>query len=154
MYFLGDVFFCSEARAKDITSRLHGTKILIKGNHDKNKDVWYYRIGFDVVLENATIRLGQKMVNLSHYPYQKPWYLRLWYHIKSRKYRNYKSRKYKNMVDDGRYLCHGHVHTNRKINGREIHIGLDAWDYKPVSATTILELINKTEEDKKHGRND
>jgi calcineurin-like phosphoesterase family protein len=143
-YFLGDMFFsCSTEKARDYLSRMCGTKILIKGNHDKNKDLWYYSIGFDVVLESAKIRLGQKIVHLSHYPFRAPWYKRLYWHIKSPKYRNYKSRKYRNVPNDGNYLLHGHTHTNKKINGRAVHVGLDAWDCKPVSATEILELINK-----------
>lgn len=143
-YFLGDMFFgCSTQKARDYMSRMRGTKVLIKGNHDKNKDIWYYDIGFDVVLEGARIRLGQKIVHLSHYPYRAPWYKRMMFFFNNRKKHLYKSRKYRNLNDDGSYLLHGHTHLSRKINGRAIHVGLDAWECKPVSATEILELINK-----------
>lgn len=146
-YFLGDIFFgCSTEKARDYLSRMRGTKILIKGNHDKNKDVWYYQVGFDVVLEQAQIRLGQKIVHLSHYPFEAPWYKKIYYWIKSRKYRNFKSKKYRNIPDDGKWLLCGHVHTSRKIIAkRTLHIGLDAWDCYPISATEVLQTIDKEE---------
>lgn len=143
-YFLGDIFFGYDTKgATEIIKSMKGTKVLVKGNHDKNKDIWYYSIGFDVVLLNAQIKLGQKTVNLSHYPWRAPWYKRLYWHITSRKHRDYKSRKYKNLPQDGNWLLHGHTHRPEKVSGnKSIHIGLDAWDCTPVSATKILELMN------------
>ena len=42
-------------------------------------------------------------------------------------------------TDEGRVLLHGHVHDTWKINGRQINVGTDVWDYRPVSDETILE---------------
>lgn len=143
-YFLGDIFFgCSTEKARDYISRMRGTKVLIKGNHDKNKDVWYYSIGFDVVLESAQIRLGKGIVQLSHFPFKLSWYKRMKLFIMSKKYRTFKRFKYKNLPYEGKYLLHGHTHDSSKVRGKAIHVGLDAWDCYPVSATHILQLIDK-----------
>lgn len=47
--------------------------------------------------------------------------------------------------DDGStWLLHGHVHAPWATNDaypRQIHVGVDAWDMKPVSEDTIAEII-------------
>lgn len=43
--------------------------------------------------------------------------------------------------DEGRWLLHGHTHQPERIRGREIHVGLDAWDLAPVNEGTIAKLI-------------
>lgn len=50
VFVLGDVAFCSKSRAKELVSQLNGTKILIMGNHDRQRSrkVWE-EIGFDMV---------------------------------------------------------------------------------------------------------
>lgn len=64
IFHLGDIFFCSTHRMQDISSRLNGRKILIRGNHDKGvSNSKFQKLGFDVFnyycLENMI---------LSHYP--------------------------------------------------------------------------------------
>ena len=41
-------------------------------------------------------------------------------------------------VDDGRLLLHGHVHTRWRVDGRQVNVGCDVWDYRPVAEDTIL----------------
>ena len=53
-YFLGDIATHNSDLTKDILSKLRGTKVIIVGNHDKNSNALYL-MGFDVVLNNATI---------------------------------------------------------------------------------------------------
>lgn len=50
--------------------------------------------------------------------------------------------------DEGAYLIHGHLHTIKRFNGREIHVGLDAWDFAPVPLEAITEYIKHREESK------
>ena len=41
---------------------------------------------------------------------------------------------------------HGHVHSHEAHSPRfpgQIHVGVDAWDYKPVSADKVLDIIRK-----------
>ena len=52
VYFLGDFGFSSAPKLKDITSRLNGYKIIIRGNHDRDRgEVSWKNIGFDEVLD-------------------------------------------------------------------------------------------------------
>ena len=38
-------------------------------------------------------------------------------------------------------LIHGHTHSKEKGSGNQIHVGVDAWDYYPVSEDEIKSLI-------------
>jgi len=59
VYHLGDVSITSFNKTKEIFDRLNGTKILIKGNHDKDKLSQYAQIFKDVraygVLDNILL---------------------------------------------------------------------------------------------------
>jgi len=44
-------------------------------------------------------------------------------------------------VDRGAWLLHGHVHERWQQRGRMINVGVDAWDYRPVSEATIRDLV-------------
>lgn len=44
---LGDVIFSRASELSSINKRLNGIKILVKGNHDKNKFYWYMERGFN-----------------------------------------------------------------------------------------------------------
>jgi len=65
VYILGD--FLWKTKEIDIINRLHGQKILIKGNHDrvKNKD---YQKCFVKIVPYEEVKDGQNKVVLSHYP--------------------------------------------------------------------------------------
>lgn len=45
---------------------------------------------------------------------------------------------------EGWMLC-GHVHEAWKQHGRVVNVGVDVWNYQPVAATTLVELIEKGE---------
>jgi calcineurin-like phosphoesterase family protein len=45
-------------------------------------------------------------------------------------------------IDSGQWLVHGHTHSTERIVDRMIHVGVDAWNYHPVSLDTIRGLIN------------
>jgi calcineurin-like phosphoesterase family protein len=44
-------------------------------------------------------------------------------------------------ADLGGWLLHGHVHERWRQRGRMINVGMDVWDYAPVSADTIAALV-------------
>lgn len=45
--------------------------------------------------------------------------------------------------DEGRYLLHGHTHTNKRVTGeRQIHVGVDAWYGFPVGRDHVAFLMN------------
>ena len=62
-YFLGDMGWNRADVLREVIGQLNGTKILIQGNHDKNG-----LSCFDLVLQGAKIKIGGKIVTLSHYP--------------------------------------------------------------------------------------
>lgn len=45
------------------------------------------------------------------------------------------------LADRGGWLLHGHVHECWRQRGRMINVGMDVWDYAPVSADTIAALV-------------
>ena len=56
----------------------------------------------------------------------------------------YKPRKFVfQKEDDGNFLIHGHTHSKRRVNGRQIHVGVDAWGYEPVPVGKIAEIITQ-----------
>ncbi len=65
VYHLGDVTWGSHGQLQQIMQGLSGTKILIRGNHDRgHSDNWFIQAGFAAVLEKAQI----SGVILSHFP--------------------------------------------------------------------------------------
>ena len=40
-----------------------------------------------------------------------------------------------------RLLLHGHVHTRWQVDGRQVNVGCDVWDYRPVSEAELLAAI-------------
>ena len=47
------------------------------------------------------------------------------------------------LTDRGRFLLHGHTHSTNKYKDRMIHVGVDAWKYKPVASHEIGNLISE-----------
>lgn len=142
VYYLGD-FSLNPYVMKKVLPRLNGRKILIAGNHDKcwpKKDKsgkwkqFYIDAGFEQVYEMLMIIIADRPVLLSHLPYRNP---------------NDPDQRYfdERPLDDGGWLIHGHTHNPCKVNGKMIHVGVDAHDYFPVR----LEAIEETIRGGKHG---
>jgi calcineurin-like phosphoesterase family protein len=65
VYHLGDVIWGKQEELIQIMNNLPGTKILVKGNHDKNhSNNWFIQAGFAVAVDK--IQVGG--VILSHFP--------------------------------------------------------------------------------------
>lgn len=125
IYHLGDFAFgCSLEYALSIIKRLNGHKRLIVGNHDK------------LALEMNNIRPGswesiekmdeiivhnQKMV-LCHYPIASGH----WHHA-------YKSS----------WMLYGHVHGTFKNEGKSLDVGVDCWNYTPISFWDLKKEMDK-----------
>lgn len=149
VYVLGDFFmYLSKDELREITSKLKGTKICVRGNHDMSPNEMI-NIGFAACVESAEIVIAGERVLLSHYPYKRPWYFTVFYDIlhkiNSKKF--FKPRKFVRQLEDrGLWLLHGHVHSTRKLyvpGKKMIHIGVDAWDYKPVPLQRVGDMIEK-----------
>ena len=73
VYVLGDVGFCSQAKATELVKQLNGNKILIMGNHDRERPSYrWIEIGFDEVYKNpARITAYGRNILLMHEPPEK-----------------------------------------------------------------------------------
>lgn len=116
VFVLGDLTLdTNKEKIKAWVERLNGTKHLILGNHDQLK-VWnYIDCGF------ASIHTSLKIDNLylAHDP------------------------AVKTALPEDAILLHGHVHQLWKMipEKKLINVGVDVWDYKPVSLIEIKELL-------------
>lgn len=125
LYMLGDVSFGSATQTETVLARLHGYKILVRGNHDtQHTDAKWKKLGFCEVLTNHLIRIGDTPMWLSHFPYAG----------QQHDHRSFDAQ----LPDDGSVLLHGHVHRAWTHHGRMINVGVDVWDFSPVSEETIL----------------
>jgi len=120
VYHLGD--FCLRT-SKELTaghweSRLNGKIVHILGNHDYNNKVRG--------LQQAVIRFSKQKALLVHYP--------------------------PTMIEEIPDFCNivlcGHIHHHWKTKYLKdkllINVGVDVWDYKPVSIDQILAEIQRT----------
>ena len=153
VYHLGDVALGPWSEWDSILTRLNGYKVLVVGNHDRvfrgEKDKMRERFEplyagwFDVVTDEVkNFRLGPHMVNLSHFPYDGD-------SQGEERYREFR------LEDRGSILVHGHTHAEHERLGRDarvsysnagtlqIHVGQDAWGYRPVGEDEILSLISE-----------
>jgi calcineurin-like phosphoesterase family protein len=137
VWVLGDFALGTIAHTLPLARRLRGHKVLVAGNHDRcwakgwhatSKWVERYRdAGFAEILQGTVeVQLGTHEAVACHLPYNGD----------SHDHDRFVDER---PVDEGRVLLHGHVHDTWKINGRQINVGTDVWDYRPVSDETILE---------------
>lgn len=155
VYHLGDVAMGPSDRWDTILKSLNGYKILVVGNHDRifkgmsksQNDKWEekYHEWFDEVWDNMSIGLSDNtIVNLSHFPYDGDSH-------DGDRYTQFR------LEDRGTPLIHGHTHAEYEKMGKDarvsyskagtlqIHVGMDAWDYAPVSEERVIDLIASTE---------
>lgn len=152
VWVLGDVAMGKIEESLARCARMNGRKFLVCGNHDRpamtidgnKRDRWIRRYieegGFDhvIVPVEATdwtvdFELPSGDVGMSHYPYSGD----------SQETERYADPR---PVDHGRWLLHGHVHHSWRANERMINVGVDVWDYAPVSAATVVEIIQQSDE--------
>lgn len=139
IFVLGDLALCPYKEFEPIARRLNGTKYLVKGNHDHYSDTQYQRVGFTVFHE-IKMKLCGRDIRMSHYPYWLPWYKRLFAFKSELRYQERRPPKI-----PGEWLFHGHSHVKyKKANdGQRIHVGVDAWNFRPVSLNELESLMAK-----------
>ena len=119
-----------------------GTKHLIIGNHDgvhpmhRDSHKWQRRYlgAFDSVQLAARRKMAGKYVLLSHFPYQGS---EFGDHTEEERFTQWR------LPDMDLHLLHGHTHTADRRHDKEIHVGVDAWDFAPVPRETIEEMIQE-----------
>lgn len=114
IWHLGDFAIRQPASAAaELLGRLHGTKHLVTGNNDPaattGQPVWAS------VQPYAEIVVDGTALVLCHYPF------RSWHGI-----------------NRGALNFHGHCHGKLKPQPRQFDVGVDVWDFRPVTLAEIL----------------
>lgn len=137
VYVLGDLCVSGLDTALSFVSELPGTKHFISGNHDGCHPMhrkWRslvpkFETVFATVQPFGSVRIDGSKVLLSHFPYSDD-------HVVPARYMQYR------LPDLGEWLLHGHTHdAGQQLHGHEIHVGVDAWDFAPVSINTIQAMM-------------
>lgn len=153
VFHLGDVALGPWSEWDGLLSRLNGHITLVIGNHDrvfagekqKQRDRFFpvYSKWFAPMSEAMTLDIRDpeaitgwdtQLVNLSHFPYDGD------SHGEER-YREFR------LEDKGLPLIHGHTHNAEQratVSNKGtpmFHVGMDAWDYKPVPETEIINWL-------------
>ncbi len=142
VYCLGD-FSLAYRPVEIVSPRLNGKKFLVPGNHDfchsynkksrnpEKRAEWikkYEENGWIVLPEQAELNIeGVGSVQMCHHPFVLDG--------KDDKYENWRPK------DDGRWLLCGHVHEKWKFRDKMINVGVDQWNFKPVSIEEIKKVI-------------
>jgi len=138
VYVLGDFSFGTVEETKGILRRLNGSKLLVKGNHDRNANVMI-EMGFTNVAENEMINIDGQKVLMSHFPY----YPTIWSRLKA----YFKGQEldirylHKRIVDSGLPLLHGHVHQHYRTKDKMLNVGVDVNQMRPVSEEEMVKWL-------------
>jgi len=140
VWHLGDVGGPrSDDHALACVARCNGHKHLIAGNHDapwpghrhahRRQRTWLEV--FDSVQAFARRRVAKNLeVVLSHFPYEGD-------RGEPERYPQYRLR------DKGLWLLHGHVHDAWAVDGRQINVGVDVCDWRPIGLHEVHTLIKE-----------
>lgn len=128
-WILGDVAFnkhCDPIR--DFIESLNGRKHLVLGNHDDLfRAFTWQKMGFTSVHTTCQIKIGGNKIWLAHHPDARERY----------------------GLDKNCILFHGHEH--KRGHGRvfytdkswNVNVGMDLWDFKPITMDEILIELSK-----------
>jgi calcineurin-like phosphoesterase family protein len=134
---MGDVAMGTLAESLPLVGRLNGVKALVPGNHDRifseNKPAYRkrflpaYQDVFDLIWQEYTYLMPYGF-DVCHFPFEGD---------------SHEEDRHADLrpVDRGSWLIHGHVHTEWKVRGRQINVGVDVWDFTPVHLDQIMEVI-------------
>lgn len=145
VYVLGDMCLGRIAETLPLVGLLNGRKTLVPGNHDRcwkgHKKGWekweekYVDAGFLLIDHGPTFLTFDPdcpEVQLHHFPY----------HGDSHGEDRYADSR---PVDHGGWLLHGHVHDAWQVKDRQINVGVDVHNYRPVNANVLADIIRTAE---------
>ncbi len=120
VWHLGDFAYrLAPDRMAVLLARLNGTKHLVTGNNDGPETVSL--CGWASVQAYREIELGGMRLVLCHYPF------RTW-----------------NRMSKGAFNLHGHSHGQLAGLTRQVDVGVDVWDYRPVTLNLIRSRRRKS----------
>lgn len=117
LWILGDFASCGDAAGRDAMiatfDRLPGRKHLVQGNHDPD---WLTgAVAWASTHQLVEVQDGDQLFVLCHYP------LLTWNHARA-----------------GSVNLFGHVHVNWRGSANQVNVGVDCWDFAPVSGREAL----------------
>lgn len=129
VYHLGDVALGGASEARKILDRLNGQIFLIRGNHERVAEHKLCMSRFVWIKDYFGLKFGDQKIYLCHYAF------RTW-----------------NCAHHGSWNLHGHSHGTllELPNARQCDVGVDCWDFYPVSfeevaakmATKVFEAVD------------
>lgn len=129
---LGDLFL-NASTGHELMRRLNGRKSLVCGNHDlRLTDAKLKSFGFELVERGSLLdEIDGVTVRWCHYPYASD--------TLDDRYLNLRPPN-----EAGVVLIHGHTHGQYRITrSHALHVGVDAWDYAPVSIQQLAPLVHE-----------
>ncbi|HEX8803656.1 MAG TPA: hypothetical protein VF743_05670 [Acidimicrobiales bacterium] len=145
VWVLGDVALGTIRETLPLVGRLAGRRrVLVSGNHDRcwpgngpraaEWEARYLDAGFDEI-RHGTVPVdlpGGRRVLAGHFPYQGD----------SQPHDRYVAHR---PPDEGGWLLHGHTHGRWRVNERQVDVGVDVWDYRPVGEDELAAVIAEAE---------
>lgn len=139
VYVLGDFAMGLLGQTLPFARQLTGNKILVPGNHDRcwighggTRKGWiaaYLEAGFDEIRQGTfELDLAGTTVLINHFPYV------------GDSHDGDRFEKWR-PVDEGGWLLHGHIHQKRLLSDRMINVGVDVWEFYPVSEGALADVI-------------
>lgn len=116
IYHLGDISFHKNERTLSILKQLNGHKCLIQGNHD-NLNV-STASQFETIDKLKEIWIDKQKIVMCHFPIES------WH-----------------QMGHGSWHLHGHTHGSLLEFGKRWDVGVDVWDYAPVSFEQLAEFF-------------
>ncbi len=141
-FMLGDFAFQPNLKKEEIRkvfSRLNGNQIALVGNHDKRKQLEYFGFLPENIHEELIVEIQGVKFLLSHFPYKS-----------AMKEEDKTERPFaftKDRFDENWKLLpliHGHVHWAFKLKENCLNVGVDVWNWTPVSEDEIIEIYRDT----------
>ncbi len=141
IWVLGDVALGTIDETLPLVRQLRGTKILVAGNHDRCWAGWGAKAEpwIDTYLDAGFADIRQGIVDITfdgaaaiacHFPYEGD---------------SHDDDRFVPMRprDHGLVLLHGHVHERWRVEGRQINVGADVWDFRPVTDAQLAEALHQ-----------
>lgn len=138
VYHHGDVALGSIDKSLPLVGHLNGYKILIPGNHDR---VWHdnkpaYRERFMI----EYLKYFQEVWDEDCYSHEGLRMTHLPFHGDSHHDDRYADSR-PIPAYPGQWLICGHVHEKWKIKDHQINVGVDQWNFTPVSSNQIRSIM-------------
>lgn len=126
VYHLGDFSFQSDR----YRHYLNGHIVLVRGNHDKQR----YDELFEEVVDMVEIKIGEFSCIMTHIPIEL-----------GRPYKKGMSPDF-TLLDKYDFIIAGHVHEAWKTSGKNVNVGVDVWDMKPVHINELARYLRSLKE--------